>query len=265
MVRLKVGDDELNVRELDEAEYNESDFEPYDGPIPPKNTILIAYVKSQWWTFDRNDKRMIKTLVIVDGNEGEKAKYNGMPIFDNTSIIPGAKFRWAPMMRVLGFTTKDLKTKLYVAEEDHPTLGAPVEKIGTFVPGEDSDVAWIRVVTGRHTNDGELLPDIAKWLEYEEPQEPEEPEDEADEPDEDEPDEDEPEDEPETPPARGGRRTAAAQTTADKAKPAAAGARPATRSTATRAGKPAAGRAAPKAATTGRGRPARGSKDDPPF
>lgn len=296
MPRLKVGDDELNIDELENAEYNEDgDFEDYTGPKPPKKTILRGFVKLAYWTLDSSDERMIKSLFIAAENTGDKAKYNGCPIWDNTSIKPSTKFRWAPLIRSWGITLIDIKKKLYCKpeEEDHPTRGAVIEKIGTWKPGEEEDTAYCMVLTDLDKEyEGERAVKVGKWLPWEDPEQVDDEADEADEdgaePDEDEvePDEDDTEDEPEDddqedepeeeeaeePPARTGRRAA---------KPAAATGKPATRSTATRStrpattartakaatGKPAAATArSTKPATAGRrGSPARGDSQPPPF
>lgn len=264
MPKLKVGNDELDLAALEAAEYDESgDFDDYEGPRPPKKTILAGYVKTMYWTLDASDERMLKSLFIAAENTGDKAKYNGCPIWDNTSLKTSTKFRWVPLLRALGFNLRDIKTKLHVLpeENDHATYGAVIEKIGTFAPGEENETAWCRVLTGTHPYNGDTLVDVGKWLPWadaepdedeDEPEEDEtEDEDAADEEvDEDEPEEDEAEEEPE-PPAR-----ARKLATRTAAKPAAT--KPAPARTATRAAKPAAGKPV-------RGRPTRGSTDDTPF
>jgi hypothetical protein len=273
MPRVKVDDTELNVTELEEAEYEENeDFEPYQGPIPPKNTVLTGYVSRMWWTFDRSENRMIKILWIAADNVGDKAQYNGLSIFDNDSLTPVSKWRWAPMMRVLGFSLADLKKKLYL-EDGETNMGEVIEKIGAFIPGEENDVAWCRVLTGINVYEGNKSAQVQRWMDWadpkpaddeiddddeaeeiepEEAEEPEEPDPDDDgETPEDDADEDEPEEAPAPPkrPAKAASRPAAA-------KPAAA-------SSATAAKRPA---AKPTAATApARGRSGRAATADAPF
>jgi hypothetical protein len=281
---MKATDVVFDIDELEEAEYTENDFGDYEGEIPPKGTILTAYIKKMWWTDTKNQDDMIKVLVEADGNEGDLEEYNGLPLWDNLALIATAKFKWKPFIDHFGITLKDIKNKTILAAADEK-MGAPIEKVGTFVPG--SDDSWCRVLVARERNqDGELMAVVKKWLDYEAPED-QDPDDDEDEPDDEElEDEEEPEDdedgdeddedeevEPE-PPARPGRRTAAAKTTA--AKPAAA--RTAGRAAKTPAATPARSDAAKprtaRSATTKAATPAtarRGTRraaavqDEPPF
>jgi hypothetical protein len=252
MPKLKVDDNEMNVKELEDAEFNEDgggQYEDYDGEQPPKGTLLGGYLKKVWWTYTQEREvngetvggdPMLKVLFVASENTGEEDEFNGCPVWDNIPLTPGAKFKWAPLFRVLGLTIRDVKTKTFVAEDDD-NVGAPVEKIGEWQPGEESDSAWLRIVTGRHKFNGSWQTDPDKWLDYEEPEE-------------DEPEE-EPEEEP-AKPARGGRRAKpAAETKAAPSRPATRGRRASASDNGdTKAAKPAA-----------RGRGRKPADDDPPF
>jgi len=250
MPRLKISDNELPIDELEEAEYSEDEYEDYDGEDPPKGTILWGYIKKMWWTYTQNEDPMIKVLFIAAENPGDLAEYDGCPIWENAALTAAAKFKWAPLLRVLGLTIRDVKTKTVVASQDDESMNgaAPIEKIASWGgPGVDSDDAYLRVVIGRERYNGEWQTRIGKWLEWEEPgEEPEEP---------DEPDEPEPEPEPEKAP-RGRRAPAKAPAKAEpKATPSRA-----------RRGQNGASRAtAARPAARGRGRRSEGSDDEPPF
>jgi hypothetical protein len=237
MPRVKVTSDELDINALEDAEYNEDDFDTYSGQLPETDTILTGYIKSMWWTMTKNNDRMFKVLFIAADNEEDEAEFDGLPIWDNPFFSPAGKFRWKPFIDNFDLTLTDVQKKLYLVssnpEDDHPTFGAPVQKVGTLVPG--GDTAWARVLTkiGFDQN-GERRVEVKKWLplededevvDEEEPDEDqqEEPEDEEDTPedddeydeddedDEDEEDEEEDEDEDDEPepPAKGrGRRPA---------------------------------------------------------
>jgi hypothetical protein len=273
MPRLKEAADDLDLEELESAEYSEGDFDTYDGPIPPKGTILTGYVKSMWWTRTQKDDPMLKVLWIAADNEGDREQYNGLPVWENAPLISAAKFRWAPMLDALGIKIREVATKLYVEPEDDQ-FGAPIEKIGTWVPGEDSDPAWCRILIKRENYQGETMARAGKWLPWEnpaddesEPDEPEDVEDEAEDTDE--------EAEAAAPPRSARGRTAAKAAPSGNGK--ATGRTPtrpasATRPAATRGA--ANGRSAKATATTGRAKPAtggrrgaraQGSADDPPF
>ncbi len=248
MPKLKVGDDELPIDELEEAEEGgERSFEPYDGEQPPVGTKLNGYVKKVWWTYtaEKPDGTggdpMLKVLVIADENDGEEEEFNGCPIWENLTLTAAVKFRWAPMLRCFGLTIRDVKNKTIVSKDDENN-GAPVEKIGSWEPGEESDAAWFTMVTDRHKFNGSWQTDVGTWLPFQE---------EADE-------EPEPEPEPE-PKARRSRRAAPAAEE-EEAKPAPTrGARR----------KPVA-KEEPVAPSRGRGRRSGGAKggeadDEPPF
>ena len=300
MVKLRKDEiADLDVADLDAAEYSESDFDSYSGRIPDDNTELYGYVAAMWWcrTAEKDDGTgldpMIKVLWIAGDNDGDLAEFNGLPVVENLVLVKGAKFRWAPFLNVFGITLKAIKTATYVAEEDDERWGgAPIEKIGNFVPGEDNDAAWSRVITKKRFWNERWTAESKKWLPWEtaDGDESEEVDDSADEEiadeetaeeeydteaedgdeeyeDEgDEEDADEEEAEPE-PPARGRRPAAPARPArSTAAKPAAA--RPAGRRT---AAKPAAaasssrGRKPAAAAKPARGKGRAPADNEPPF
>jgi hypothetical protein len=244
MPKLKVGDDELNVSELEDAEYGEGggDFESYSGEQPPKGTMLNGYVK-MWWTYTKNDDPMLKVLFVADGNKGDAAEYDGLPVWENAALTPGVKFRWAPLLNTFGLTIRDVKTKTVVADDDD-NVGAPIEKIAGVAFGPDSDQSYCRIVTGREKYNGDWTTRVGRWLEWAEPEDADE-------------DEEGLPIEPEPPKATRGRRAVAKAEEEEAAPKAARGARR----------KPAAKEEPP---TRGRGRRAGGAKggeadDDPPF
>jgi hypothetical protein len=295
------GDDvsDIDVKLLEETEYDDTEFSSYEGDIPPENTVLTGYVNKMWWlrTAKKPDGTgedpMIKVLWIAAENEGDLEQYNGLPIWENLVLTPGAKFRWGPFLDVFGFTINNIvKSTIVAAEEDNQ--GSPIEKVGAFVPGEESDAAWSRVLTKRRRWDNEWQADAKRWLPYDLDEGEEDADDgEADDGDADEDLEDEELEDEEAeeeaeedgeeeaaPPARGrsaraarsnGRgtpaRSARAAQAAATATPARGGrsargaaSRPAEATTARRGAK-----AAPATRGRGRGKAAAGSADDPPF
>jgi hypothetical protein len=269
MVKLRKEDTaDIDVEELDSLEYSTEQYDTYDGEVPPKDIELSGYVKKMWWTRTQNNDPMLKILWVADENDGDYEEYNGCPFWLNYALIGGAKFRWAPFMENYGLTLKQVKNNTDVDDKDDQN-GAPINKIGSFRPGEENDEAWARIITDRERYNGEWKPAIKEWLPWDEDEEAQD--DEAQ--DEDEPEEEE-EPEPEPEPARTrGRTPARAARTATEKTPA-RGARTATRSAAKEPEKPAPARGARGARTAkpaaaaaparGRGR-ARGSSDDPPF
>jgi hypothetical protein len=184
---------DLDVKTLDEQEYTEGDFDVYEGEIPPANTELTGYVKNLWWcrTAEKDDGTgldpMIKVLWVAADNEGDNEEFNGLGIWENLVLVPGAKFRWAPFLNTHGITLKEIKSSTYVGEEDDERVGgAPIEKIGNFEPGEEHDEAWSRVITKRRFYNEEWRAEAKSWLPWadgeapDDGEEPADPEDTAD-------------------------------------------------------------------------------------
>lgn len=292
MPKLKITDEDLDVEELENAEVRERDYEPYDGPEPPKGTILRGYVKKLWWTYTQNDDAMLIALFIAADNVGTRAKYNNWASFDRIALTAAAKFRWKPFLDAFGLTIREVKTKTFVEADAEGNMGDPITKIGTWKPGEDEDGAWARVLikveTGEYAGskidtwmeygeqpvvdadedeDEEEVPDDQEIAEEEEPEDEDEVEDETE-------GEEEEEEEPDPPakPARGGRHQSSATTTRATstrvAKPAAKPAAKAPAATARRGAARPAGKtsatATSKPAARGRGG-RRSGDDDPPF
>lgn len=159
MPKLKLSKNDFDVKELD-VEWSEDDFEDYDGEQPPTGTVLRGVIKKIWWTYTQADETpMLKVLWTAKGNKGDLAEYNGLPIWDNIVFSPKAAFRYGPFLQAVGITLNDVYSKTFVADEDD-NVGAPVEKIGSLVPG-DADVT---VVTKRRKWQGEWQVNVSKYL-----------------------------------------------------------------------------------------------------
>lgn len=157
------GDDlgKFDIDELD-VEWSDSDYGDYEGEQPPTGTVLRGGIKKMWWTFTSNEDPMIKALWVADGNTGKLAEYNGLTVWDNIVFTPKAAFRYGPFLQVLGLTLKQVKTMLYVADEDD-NIGAPIERIAKVAPGTESTECG--VVTKRRKYNGEWSVNIAKYIE----------------------------------------------------------------------------------------------------
>lgn len=296
MPRLKMDEDEFNIKELEGAEYDDSreGYTDYSGEIPPKGTVLPGKIKKAWWTFNNSKPpaRMMIAIWEADENAGE---YEGLPLWDYISFSPQAKWRWQPFLDATGLTLRDFK-KMEVEDEDDERYGTPIISIGDWEVGEDS--AAVNVVTKRERYDGDWRAKVDKYLPYDadedagEDEDEDEDEDYEDEEWEEEPDEDEDEEEEEQP-AAPKRATRAAKATAKPAatRSAAKPTRPAPSTSATRTrgtAKPARptaaarsaassksgaaatrraanGKVASKPATKPTARRRRGADDDPPF
>jgi hypothetical protein len=259
--RLKVPDEELDIDALEEAEYDDRDFdyESYDGELPPADTHLNGYVKKAWWCYTSNEDPMIKLLFIADGNVGDEEEYNGLPVWEQLPLTNSAKFKWKPFIDVFEISLFEIKKKTMIAE-DPDNIGDPITRIGSWEPGED---ARCSIVTKRGKFQGKDKVEVRRWLD-------EQPADEDDEEELEDYEEEEEEEEPEPPTTRRARssakpapaKAAPAKPAARPAKPVATG-KPAARRTAASA-KPAAKPTASR--TRGRRVSAQaGYDDEPPF
>jgi hypothetical protein len=164
MPKLRAEDIEgIDVEYLDSIEYSTEEFDRYDGEVPPIGLTLSGYTKKIWWTRSAKDDAMLKILWVADENEGDLEEYNGCPFWLNASLIGGAKFKWAPWMEVYGFTLRKVLTTTYVSKKEDQN-GAPVERIGSWKPGAESEAAWCYIVTDQEPYNGVMRPQVKEWI-----------------------------------------------------------------------------------------------------
>jgi hypothetical protein len=144
---------------MEDEEFDESgDFAPYDGPQPPKNTLLSGELKKVWAVTSQSGNHMFKVLWEATGNSGDKAKYNGLAIWDNIVWVPQNKFKWQPWLDGLGITLRAVQ-KATVTAEDEDNVGLPVQRINRL-----KFPAPIRVLTDSEMYEGERRTKVNKWL-----------------------------------------------------------------------------------------------------
>lgn len=153
MPRMKWGAD---FDELPE-EWDESDFVEYDGPVPPKNTLLNGEAKKVWAATSKKGNDMLVVLFEASGNTGSKKQYNGWSAFDYITLTPDTAFRYGPFLEVIGATLNDVKAKTLVADEDD-NVGTPVKRIGTAKFPKPC-----AVITKRERYDDETVAKVGKY------------------------------------------------------------------------------------------------------
>lgn len=126
MPKMKWGDD---FDELPE-EWEESDFQPYDGDEPPGNIVLKGAIERVWATTFKSGSQGFKSVFKASGNTGDRAKYNGWSCWDNIIMLPQNAWRYGPWLQVLDVTLRDVKLKTILAADDD-NVGTPVVRIGT--------------------------------------------------------------------------------------------------------------------------------------
>jgi len=172
MTKLNLKGVDFRPEELDDAEVGE-EYEPYDGPLAPRNTILAGYAKKMWVKKSDSGHLQVVNLFIADDNAGDKAVYNGMAIFDRVTFTPKAAFHYKPWLTAFGFKSVGAVAKADVSDDDENN-GTPVNKIGKFRPGDD---ARCRVLIGVDRYEGEKRNVVGKWLPAEEADEPDDDKD----------------------------------------------------------------------------------------
>jgi len=161
MAKMRWGSD-IDWEGLEDEEYTEDEFEDYDGPLPPGNTILNGYIKKAWATESQAGDAMLKVLFIADGNEGERKAYDGWPGWDNVLFsMPQVKFRWQPFLDAIGVKLSDLKSRTVIGDEENQ--GDVITKIGA-VRFDGKTPVEARIKTKREKFEGETVCRIAKWL-----------------------------------------------------------------------------------------------------
>jgi hypothetical protein len=191
--------------DLDNVE--EDDFEPYDGPTPPKG-VYQGRIKSAKVTESSAGNNMIKVLIIVDGKASGKPKYDGAPIWDNVVDTPQTAFRVARFLSGIQGTKRDWAATT-VDEEGNIIKMGRIKVVG----------ALVRFSTKLEEYEGDHNAKIDRYLppKDEEPEDEEEydeddedVEDEEDEEAEDEEDDEEDEDDTPPPPRKAAKKTAKA-------------------------------------------------------
>lgn len=162
MAKLKW--DDFDDEALDGVDWDpETDggFTPYDGPIPPNNTILKGDVKKAWSTTSKAGNPMIKLLWEASGNEGDKKIYNGLPVWHNVVFMKEYPGLWKPFLAAFGLTASDVKNKTVVDTNDESNHGKSIVKISnSFKPG----AAKVAIVTKREKYNDEDQVRISKFL-----------------------------------------------------------------------------------------------------
>jgi hypothetical protein len=97
---------------IDEVEVKDSeDFEPYDGPMPPKGMILRCDVKRVTHEKFSTGNYGIKVLAVV--NDPAKSKYDGLAYWDNITDTPANAWKIRQWMDAIGGVGKDwMKTAI---------------------------------------------------------------------------------------------------------------------------------------------------------
>ena len=144
------------------------DFQPYDGPIPPKGTILEGVIRQLQLAKNRNDELMLKCLFEAKGNDGDKEKYNGLPVWWNGNITEQGKGFVNDFLVHLalfnGFDPKMMKISFWKKGPavDSDKLPSPIKAIGTFAIDVNGMASKISTRVGNYK--GEEKAEVLNWI-----------------------------------------------------------------------------------------------------
>lgn len=144
------------------------DFQPYDGPVPPKGTILVGVIKQFQLVRNRNDELMLKCLFEAKGNEDDKAQYNGLPVWWNGNITEQGKgFVNDFLVHLALFNGVDPQKMKFDFWKKGPAvesdkLPSPIKAIGTFAVNADGMKSKISTKVGSYK--GEEKPEVGFWI-----------------------------------------------------------------------------------------------------
>jgi hypothetical protein len=143
--------------EVDEIEVEDrEDFEPYDGPMPPKNKILrVKAVKITAVKFSTGS-RGVKLFMVVDDPANER--YNGLPYWENVQDMASTNWKIRQFMDSIGGTGADWD-KTYIEEvADGDPIVTKFGKIKT-------DGLFLRIQHKTGANqDGDPRAEVARFL-----------------------------------------------------------------------------------------------------
>lgn len=144
--------------EVDAVEPQDSDetFEPYEGPIPPNNSVLQAALKWARVAEFQSGNGGLKLLMEVSEPEGPKARYNGCPIFEQLVDVDSQDWKIRQFLDAIGATGKDWDN--CVSEMDGNN-----EVIVKFGKVKASGLT-LRVQTSVETYEGEKRAKVRKYL-----------------------------------------------------------------------------------------------------
>jgi hypothetical protein len=163
MPRMKLDERDFNVKQLKNVDYQRSDIKRYDGEVPRTGTILICRVTRLWWTQSNDGTSAMKVLAVAEQNKGDRARYNGLPVWDFLTYKPEAAFRYMPFLLTFAIELDDIKRHMMIADEPD-RFGDVIESIGDWEVGSDDAVCKIVI-----KNDPQYgaEPDRDGWLELE--------------------------------------------------------------------------------------------------
>lgn len=141
-----------------EVEDRQADFEPYDGPVPPNNSILQVMLKwARVAEFGSGNGGLKLLMEVAEPEESTKKRYNGCPLFENLVDVDTQDWKIRQFLDAIGGTGKDWDS--CVAEKDDKDNDVIV-KFGRIKAAG----LRFRIQTTRETYDGEQRAKVQRYL-----------------------------------------------------------------------------------------------------
>jgi hypothetical protein len=154
----------------DVVEARGGEFQPYDGPIPPKGTILVGLIKQFQLTRNKGGDLMLKCLFEAKGNEADKAKYDGLPVWWNGNVTEQGKGFVNDFLAMLAARNgADPKTVIRAFWQKGPAiedaqgkLPSPIKGLGTFRINPNGMKGKISTKVGEYKGDEKA--EVGFWI-----------------------------------------------------------------------------------------------------
>jgi hypothetical protein len=144
--------------EVDAVEQQEQveTFEPYEGPIPPNNSVLLVGLKWARVAEFGSGNGGLRLLMEVSEPDGPKSRYNGCPLFENLVDVDTQDWKIRQFLDAIGATGKDWDNCVSETDGNNEVI----TKFGRV----KADGLTLRVQTEIDTYDGEKRAKVRKYL-----------------------------------------------------------------------------------------------------
>lgn len=140
----------------------EGGFAPYEGEIPPKNTILKGKVKRVQLKLNRNEDPMINGVFETGDDHPAKKEYNGCPAWFNINVTDQGKGYVNEFFRALGMSKEDIVSFWVEGPNlEDKKLPSSFVGVGDF---EFKDGMPVRIMSGRGRHKGVERMEVASFL-----------------------------------------------------------------------------------------------------
>lgn len=147
-----------SAADIDGAEDRGAEFEPYDGPVPPKNAVLRLTLKwARVTEFNSGNSGLTMLFEVAEPKSSEKARYNGCPIFYRLVDTDTQTFKIKQFMAAIGGTGRHWAATVTQKDDRDNEV---VQKWGNVM----AQGLVVRAQMGRETYEGEQRAVVNRFL-----------------------------------------------------------------------------------------------------